>query len=447
MKLGVLKTQALRHLALGEHHEALRLYRALIRQVPTDLDARMKVADVLVHLRQPELACRVYAAVAWCDLQAGRPLHALVCGQAMRDLGQDATAIHDSLVALYGAGSSRIGSHRRGGRLPPVDPEQMLGPLQLDSVPAPLAAQVAAEIASDTSTFSFFPPVLAPIPLLSELSGEDLGSLLRQVLIRRVGPRTQLGKQGAQGYALLWVASGLVEAFREGPPRQVLARLGEGELFGERALLGPMPAPASLETCEPTDLIELPVRALRQAAAASPGLREVLDRLVCDRLLRQLLGRSPVFSPLTAGQRLDLLRRATVYELPDEALLHREGEALPGVYLVLTGRLEAIRGVEPFETLVESLGPGDAIGEADLLRPQPITVTLRAAGPVKVALLPREAFDKAVAAVPSAQRHLQALPSEVLRELSGVRRSVLVQPGAPLTREPDEELRTEFPLI
>ena len=78
MRLVDLKTQALRYLALGEPEKALLVYRGILLQAPTDLDSRMRVADVLAQIGQHHLACRVYAAVAWCDLQAGRPLHALV---------------------------------------------------------------------------------------------------------------------------------------------------------------------------------------------------------------------------------------------------------------------------------------------------------------------------------------------------------------------------------
>lgn len=454
MKLVDLKTQALRYVALGEHEQALLLYRSILGQLPSDLDARMKVADLLVHLQQPELACRVYAAIAWCDLQAGRPLHALVCGQALSDLGQSAAPIQDSLVALYGASSERLLRGRpSSGRLQPLDPEQLVQVPDLQPLPGNLAAESAAEVAADTESFTSFPSSLPPVPLLSDLPEEALRQLLPSLLVRRVPPRASIFKEGASAYSLFLVASGAVEAFREAPrpseeqagPRQVLLRFGEGALLGERALLGPQgqPRPASCESCEVADLVEVPVRALRALPAAGPAI----ERLLRDRLCRLLLGRSPLWQPLSTGQRLDLLRRFQAKELPEDSLLLREGEVHAAIHVILSGQIEALRGSEPFETVIEQFGPGDVLGEGGLCRPQTSSATLRVAAPAQLAVLSREAFDKVVSAIPAAQRHLQALGPEDLRELGALGRSLLARPGAPLQAEDDEELRAEFPLL
>jgi CRP-like cAMP-binding protein len=447
VKLADLKTQALRYVALGEHEQGLLLYRSILQQLPADLDARMKVADLLVHLQQNELACRVYAAVAWCDLQAGRPLHALVCGQALSDLGQGPGAIHDTLVALYGADSDRLARGRSAsGRLRPLDPEQPLQAGDLQALPGNVAAESAAEVAADTETFTSFPSSLAPLPLLSDLSGEPLRQLLASLLVRRLGPRASLFKEGGPSYSLYLVASGAVEAFREGPPRQVLLRFAEGALLGERALLGGAARPASCESCEPTDLVELPARTLRQAAE-DPQVAAAIERHLRDRLARQLLGRSPLVTPLSTGQRLDLLRRFQGRELPADSLLLREGEVQAALHVILSGQIEAIRGSEPFETVLERFGPGDAIGEIGLCRPQPSTATLRVAAPAQVASLSREAFDKVAGTISAAQRHLQGLSADDLRELGLFGRSLLPRPGTPLSAEEDDELRAEFPLL
>src|SRR2546427_808689 len=59
--LSELKTQALRYVVLGDQARAFRTYEAIVRAVPTDLDARMKVADLCVQARLHDLARRVYA--------------------------------------------------------------------------------------------------------------------------------------------------------------------------------------------------------------------------------------------------------------------------------------------------------------------------------------------------------------------------------------------------
>src|SRR5207247_9395159 len=105
MRLADLKTQALRYVVLGDLGRAFRLYEAIVAALPSDLDARMKIADLCVTARLHDLGRRVYAAVAFYDLQGGRPLHAVVAAQALHSLGADPVALHQSLAQLYGAGS------------------------------------------------------------------------------------------------------------------------------------------------------------------------------------------------------------------------------------------------------------------------------------------------------------------------------------------------------
>ena len=117
MKLDALRTEALRYLARGDFVRALRLYTHLIQRLPHDLDARMRVGDICVQVARPDGAKLVYAAVAFLDMQGGRPLHALVAIQALSDLGEDVAPLRAALGQVYGAGSARVA--KVGGRLSP----------------------------------------------------------------------------------------------------------------------------------------------------------------------------------------------------------------------------------------------------------------------------------------------------------------------------------------
>ena len=85
----------------------MQIYHAIVAALPGDLDARMKIADLCVAARWPELARRVYAAVAYYDLQGGRPLHALqTLGGPDRETGGEALCAllerhHETEAARY----------------------------------------------------------------------------------------------------------------------------------------------------------------------------------------------------------------------------------------------------------------------------------------------------------------------------------------------------------
>src|SRR4051812_1468889 len=91
--LDQIRTHALRHLAAADFARALRLQAHILLRIPDDIDARMRVADICVQLKALDAARQVYLCVAYLDIQAGRPLHALVAMQALTDLGEDVTPL------------------------------------------------------------------------------------------------------------------------------------------------------------------------------------------------------------------------------------------------------------------------------------------------------------------------------------------------------------------
>lgn len=563
VRLVDLKTQALRYLALGEPEKALLVYRGILLQVPTDLDSRMRVADVLAQIGQHHLACRVYAAVAWCDLQAGRPLHALVCSQALSDLGQSVESLHESLAELYGAGSLRLrtpllvadddgeaedtregdegdgadedgaapreeesylaatlraleGADERGApRLAfgagsaGHTPEEMeleelshgrsgsgeaasTGALRswsdvvgltrsqsgMNRLPrdgglayanhlfighgrgedAPLlpgpdtevaeggllnlaldrAAEATAEVAAEVRSFTSFPAAFAPVPVLSALRGEAFVRISQAARIRRVGPREVLTKEGAQGGTVLLLASGAVQLFRERPgKRSIIGTLGEGAVLGDLGLVAARAAALGVETTEPTDLVEIPIRALRTLAAEDPAAARALERYTNERLIGALLLSGPLFRPLPLRQRRVLMQRFQVFRVAAEQVLLREGERMEGLCLLLSGTVEVLRGQEPFEEVAGHLHAGMVCGETALLRAVAAPWTLRATTAATVLFLPREAFERALQGSSEARAYLYGLSAGLLRELSGVGRDVLPRAGAPLALSVD----------
>jgi CRP-like cAMP-binding protein len=389
--------------------------------VPDDLVARMKVADLLVTAHQHDLARRVYAAVAFYDLQAGRPLHALVCCQALSSLGAPIDSLHESLAVLYGAGSPRVahkGGPKVGARLAPPDPTTEVVPPSLEEAPALDAASLAAaNAAASTADLASFPEVFPPVPLLSELTMESFARVLHEVRVRRLPHGTPVIREGEPGEAFFLVASGAVRVFRTDAmgTQTELARLSEGAVFGELALVAAQPRAASVTVDGEADLLELGAGALRAAANELGPLAEALNRFTRDRLIRNLLASSPLFQPFTPQQRLDLARRFTGHDVAPGTDIIREGDVGRGLYVVLNGEVEVLKGEEPFESTLATLRSGDVFGEIALLRGVPATATCRAARPTTVLFLAREYFDRLVRALPELREFFESLTEERLR--------------------------------
>lgn len=425
--LSELKVQALRYVVLGDLGKAFRVYEAIVRAVPGDLDARMKVADLCATARLHDLARRVYAAIAFYDLQGGRPLHALVAAQALHSLGADVAQLHESLASLYGHGSPRLG---KGGRLAPPDPETPVPPPALVDEPDPMnAAHAAADVASSTTSLTEFPPLFPPVPLLSELQPASFARVLSTVRVLRLPHGAAVVREGEPGTSFFLVASGHVRVYNTDAlgKQTELARLGEGAIFGELALVAAQPRSASVEVVGEADLLELGADALRAAAGDLPQLAEALDRFTRERLLKNLLATSPLFQPFSPQQRVDLARRFTGHDVAPDTELIREGDPGRGLYVVLSGEVEVLKGEEPFETTLATLRSGDVFGEIALVRGTPATATVRAARPSTVLFLAREYFERLMAALPEMRAFFETLTEERLRDAEVVREDLLVE--------------------
>jgi CRP-like cAMP-binding protein len=88
-------------------------------------------------------------------------------------------------------------------------------------------------------------------------------------------------------------------------------------------------------------------------------------------MLKNLLATSPLFRPFSPQQRLDLARRFTGHETaPGTDVIH-EGETGRGLFVVLSGELEVVKGEGPFATSIAILRSGDLFGEISLVRGVP----------------------------------------------------------------------------
>jgi CRP-like cAMP-binding protein len=419
VRLDELRTQALRYLALGDFAHALQVYGQILTQQPTDLDSRTRVADVLVQLGQRDLAKRVYAAVAYYDLQGGRPLHAVVAIQALSDLGENVSQLRLALAQLYGAGSPKIAKF--GARLAPPLPDTQVAPPDL-SRPVGLEemALAAAGVAANTQAVSEFPSQFPPVPLLSDLTDRAFAHVLDVAVVQRLAHGTLLIKAGDPGDAFFLLAAGDVRVFTldEQGQQQELARLHEGAIFGEMALINAQPRSASVEVVGSADVISLGRKALQAAAGELEAIASALDKFTRDRLLKNLLSTSALFKPFTPQQRIDLVRRFTGHEVDEGADIIREGDPGQGLYLLLSGGVEVLKGGDPFPTQIAELGPGECFGEISLVLEQPAMATVRATRRSTVLFLAREYFTRLTEALPEIRAYFEALSEERLRSNS-----------------------------
>lgn len=125
------------------------------------------------------------------------------------------------------------------------------------------------------------------------------------------------------------------------------------------------------------------------------------------------LRKVPLFMGCDGRAMAALSQLADEVDLRDGTVLARQGELGHEFFLILEGSVRIERDGKTLNTL----GPGDFLGEIALLQEGRRTATATAQGPVRVAVLTHQGFDSLLDAQPGISRAvLQALATR-LRDL------------------------------
>jgi CRP-like cAMP-binding protein len=135
---------------------------------------------------------------------------------------------------------------------------------------------------------------LGRTPLGDVLEPDQLGRLAAFGRVREVAAGERLRSEGEPGGTLIVLLAGSVEVVKEGGGdgngERKLAELGPAALLGEIGFLCGQPASATLRTCTPARLFELPREAfeelIEQEDPVALRLTLALARVVADRLAR-----------------------------------------------------------------------------------------------------------------------------------------------------------------
>lgn len=411
------KAEARAALHAGDYPRALRAYDLLLSAVPHDYEIRFKIADVLTRVGLSAEAVQLYRAVAEHDIRTGHPLPAIVAMYACDQLGQKTDDILAMLASTYGSGSPHLA--RFAVRPSPVDPETRVEtPDSPGNEPFDVVVERARRRALDFSAFTSYQQQFHPLPFFSELGPAPFQALVRSLSVRRMGEGETVMRQGEPGTALYLVASGEVQVFiTEAGQDKEIARLFENTLFGEMALITEQPRSASVRVVGEADIIEVSRETLARVSAQIPAVNAVLDKFTRERLIKNLLLASPLFTPFSRAQQTELLRRFEGHDVEPGVDVIREGEQGPGLFVVLSGGLEVFtRGSNSTPVALAQLSPGDIFGEMSLLTNRPTSATVRAKSRASLLFLPRVYVERLAGAIPEVKGYFESVAAQRMRD-------------------------------
>lgn len=139
--------------------------------------------------------------------------------------------------------------------------------------PAPVSAAGKSEPLFDQP-----PPVRSP--LFEVLNEKDRAALIEQMELESHEEGSVIISEGDPGDSMYVISSGEVKVYTRGTGKSgnvYLAKLGEGDFFGEVSVLTGKPRTATITASRPTELLRLDKDKLDNALAKHPGVRKVLD--------------------------------------------------------------------------------------------------------------------------------------------------------------------------
>ena len=241
------------------------------------------------------------------------------------------------------------------------------------------------------------------LALLAGLPEAAVQDIARGMARHKVRAGEMIVREGESGDSCYVMAHGEARVLKRDPlqPRGDLmevSRLGQGDLFGEVAMLSDRRRHASVQAVSDCELIELPRAHLRAVGKRFVEVNQFLERFYRERIIATLVSTAPFFRPLEAAARMALLAHFQFTRVESGARVIQEGERAGGFYLIVLGTVEITKRVsEKRQVLLATLDEGNYFGEMSLLRGDVARASVTATGPTELAVLPAKNFYALVA--------------------------------------------------
>ena len=381
---------ALTLLLADDTEAALRWGAAALERTPSAASA------VLITARLLQRMGRMRAAVDGLRLAARQAIEeqnlplAVVAIEDLRHLGADVGSEVDEVAAAFCRESPRLDGGFAPAPFGSLGDFQPLSPFLSGPALASKASQIlnvskhAHEDLPGTAPF-------APVPLFSALSKEALRDLLAAFHMITVPAGHRVIEEGQKVDAAYVVARGELEISRRGgakpegeglatslgrlskappPPNKasvVLSRIGRGAFFGEMAAVSRLAAPSTVTATRPSILLVAQREALEAVAAQRPEVAAELARHCRHHMVANLGWTSPVITMMQPVERAALVERLQMRFFHRGERLVQRGDDARGLHLVVSGEVSVIGRDGRESVALGSLGPGETVGEGELV--------------------------------------------------------------------------------
>ncbi len=142
-----------------------------------------------------------------------------------------------------------------------------------------------------------------------------------------------------------------------------IAKLSQGDIFGEFAILRKKAHYASIYTLEDSEIIRVNADAVLQVTEADKAFKQRLQQVLSQRILNSFFFSHPIFQTLSHELRLAFSHKFQVSTVAADTVLFQQGTQPQGLFLILSGTVEIYRKQQQTDRLLEIRRDHDVLGE------------------------------------------------------------------------------------
>jgi len=251
--------------------------------------------------------------------------------------------------------------------------------------------------------------LIKEIPFFSRMNPRYFDRMMKDVRLIKYSAGTLIFKAGEPGGdALYIVLEGSARAFTfdANHNKVPLARMNEGDHFGEHTMLNKTARIANMEAIEDVTLIRIDARHVKPLIEIQPEVREHINNVSSDLTIRASSIEKDFYKELETL--ISNPKNRNIIELDKDETIFNIGDPPDNVYVILDGEVKIlVKDAPSSRSNSVILQKGHLFGEITLLKNIPRVGTAVADTPVRLLVIPGKEFKNYVAQNPKLQ-HMMA---------------------------------------
>ncbi len=257
--------------------------------------------------------------------------------------------------------------------------------------------------------------------LFENIAEEVLKTVSANLELISLSEGETLFQQGDTSDALYIITKGILKATltQETGSQVVLGEMGTGEIVGEIQILIGGKRTASVSAISDAELLKWPRIAIENLVVQSPNLFKKIAALITRRLRRDQL-RAVLLNLFGSSDKTILEKIENQIEwifLQSGEALFRQGEPGESLYIVISGRLQAVLEDEAGnKQILNEISQGESIGEMAIITNEPRSASVYALRDCELVKLSSTTFDQIIQQDPPMMRAITQVIINRLRQ-------------------------------